>query len=110
MTTIDRLNRNDSLMTWTYMCADCEHRYPIQVTPQEALTTLSRTRLDTCRSCGQRVGRGRVTCAHCHESFNVSLPHWHLECLAFQARCPGCGEENVGRCTCPGATASAQAG
>jgi hypothetical protein len=52
-------------MKATYDCLGCGHLFTIEITDQEARSSLNGDRSDNCPKCALPVGSGRVHCRTC---------------------------------------------
>ena len=83
-----------------YKCADCHHRFPIELSDAESSAALRSDRTDACPQCGQRIGRGKVQCRNCETTFTILLPHWQVSCTLASGNCPGCAQRFESLCVC----------
>ena len=83
-----------------YECFDCHYRFPVTVTDDELLGSLSVDHVEKCPHCGQRVGHGVVTCRSCGVQFAVRVPHWHVHCDLALGVCPQCARRCQRLCIC----------
>src|SRR5215475_3339766 len=91
-----------------YDCLKCGHRFAIEITQPESLSSLDRSRTDACPKCAQRVGSGPVRCRSCGDAFVVAFPHWHVHCNLAGGACPACGVRYESPCICSAAVAAAR--
>jgi len=87
-------------MKMQYRCADCKHEFQIEVTDLEYRSSLRKDRTDSCVKCGQMVGKGTTKCQKCGHDFIVYMPHWHVMCNLYNAKCPQCSHQAVSLCIC----------
>ena len=92
--------REALMVSIQYECADCRHRFPVNVSKDEMETFLQEGHTECCPNCGQRVGYGTVSCRKCATNFVVEMVHWHVYCDLARGVCPDCGSEFVSTCIC----------
>src|SRR5262245_33378409 len=97
---VDNEQRCERRMKVDYDCLKCGHRFAIEVTQTESLSSLDPGRTDACPTCAQRVGFGPVRCRSCGDAFVIAFPHWHVHCNLAGGDCPACGVRYETPCVC----------
>ena len=87
-------------MKTDYRCLACERSFSIDVTDDEAASSLDPARTDRCPYCAQRVGIGPVHCRECGQTFELAFPHSHVQCNLSNGSCPACNARFVSACIC----------